>query len=86
VEFGKSKPQGHRAFIENSLNDSILFRWTPNSDVEKLLITAPRGEKEMSDKDRGLLILAVGNLRKWAAGLRTGDRAVSFVSLMKVGS
>ncbi|KAH8090542.1 ATP synthase regulation protein NCA2-domain-containing protein [Filobasidium floriforme] len=44
-------------------------------DVEKLLITAPRGEKEMSDKDRGLLILAVGNLRKWAAGLRTGDRA-----------
>lgn len=29
----------------------------------------------MTDKDRGLLILAVGNLRKWAAGLRTSDRA-----------
>jgi len=47
------------------------------SDVEKLLITATQGEREMTDKDRGLLILAVGNLRKWAAGLRTSDRGVS---------
>ncbi|KAJ9125559.1 hypothetical protein QFC22_000521 [Naganishia vaughanmartiniae] len=39
-------------------------------DVERMLLTAGKVEQEMSDRERGLLILSVGGMRAWAAGLR----------------
>jgi nuclear-control-of-ATPase protein 2 len=41
------------------------------------LITAPKKDEEMSDTDRGLLILGVSSMRSWAAGLAGGNRGVS---------
>lgn len=45
-----------------------------NSDIERLLITAPKKEEKMSDKDRGLLIVGVSGMRSWAAGLSGAGR------------
>ncbi|WVR04733.1 hypothetical protein IAU60_001744 [Kwoniella sp. DSM 27419] len=42
--------------------------------IERLLITAPKDSQEMSDKDRGLLIVSVSGLRTWAAGLGGSGR------------
>lgn len=39
-------------------------------DVERMLLTSGKVEQEMSDRERGLLILSVGGMRAWAAGLR----------------
>ncbi|KAJ9109213.1 hypothetical protein QFC21_000542 [Naganishia friedmannii] len=39
-------------------------------DVERMLLTTGKVEQEMSDRERGLLILSVGGMRAWAAGLR----------------
>lgn len=36
--------------------------------------SSPQSSTEMSNKDRGLLILASGKMRTWAAGLRLADR------------
>lgn len=47
------------------------------SNIEKLILLANKGEQEMSDRDRGLLILSVGKMRHWAAGLRGVNREVS---------
>lgn len=44
------------------------------SDIERLLISAPKKEEQMSTKDRGLLIVGVSSLRGWAAGLSGGSR------------
>ncbi|KAK4683942.1 nuclear control of ATPase protein 2, partial [Tremellales sp. Uapishka_1] len=38
-------------------------------DIEKLLLTYPKNEEEMTDRDRGLLIVSVSGLRSWATGL-----------------
>ncbi|KAK8847520.1 hypothetical protein IAR55_005378 [Kwoniella newhampshirensis] len=42
--------------------------------IERLLITAPKGKEEMSDRDRGLLIVSVSGMRTWAAGLGGSSR------------
>ncbi|OCF33869.1 hypothetical protein I316_04581 [Kwoniella heveanensis BCC8398] len=42
--------------------------------IERLLITAPKDTQEMSDKDRGLLIVSVSGLRTWATGLSGNNR------------
>ncbi|KAJ9116572.1 hypothetical protein QFC20_000504 [Naganishia adeliensis] len=39
-------------------------------DIERLLLTTGKVEQEMTDRDRGLLLLSVGGMRAWAAGLR----------------
>jgi len=50
-----------------------------NRDIERLLITAPKKDENLSDTDRGLLILGVSGMRSWAAGLGGSSRAVSDV-------
>ncbi len=46
-------------------------------DVERLLITCGKSEVEMSDRDKGLLVLAVGRMRRWAGGLTKDGQSVS---------
>ncbi|ORY20910.1 ATP synthase regulation protein NCA2-domain-containing protein [Naematelia encephala] len=43
-------------------------------DIERLLITSPKHEEAMSDRDRGLLIVGVSRMRTWAAGLGGGTK------------
>jgi nuclear-control-of-ATPase protein 2 len=38
-------------------------------DVERILLTAPEEEQQMTQRDRGLLIVSVSGMRTWAAGL-----------------
>jgi nuclear-control-of-ATPase protein 2 len=38
-------------------------------DVERILLTAPKNEQELSERERGLLIVSVSGMRTWAAGL-----------------
>lgn len=38
-------------------------------DVERILLTAPEDDQEMTQRDRGLLIVSVSGMRTWAAGL-----------------
>jgi nuclear-control-of-ATPase protein 2 len=40
-------------------------------------LTTGKVEQEMTDRDRGLLILSVGGMRAWAAGLRGRHKEVS---------
>ncbi|WVW78335.1 hypothetical protein I302_100289 [Kwoniella bestiolae CBS 10118] len=42
--------------------------------IERLLITSPKAVDDMSDRDRGLLIISVSNLRTFAAGLPGSSR------------
>jgi len=42
--------------------------------MERLLLTSPKKEEQMSYKDRGLLIVGVSSMRTWAAGLSGGSR------------
>lgn len=48
-----------------------------NRDIERLLLSAPKQEKEMSERERGLLIVGVNGMRTWAAGLGGSKRGVS---------
>lgn len=43
-------------------------------DIERLLLTAPKKDEQMSDKNRGLIIVGVSGLRTWATGLSGGSR------------
>ena len=43
-------------------------------------MTAPEDEHEMTQRDRGLLIVSVSGMRTWAAGLGS-SREVSFRQL-----
>jgi hypothetical protein len=45
-------------------------------DIERMLLTTGKVEQEMTDRDRGLLILSVGGMRAWAAGLRGQHKEV----------
>lgn len=45
-------------------------------DIERLLLTTEKVEQEMTDRDRGLLLLSVGGMRAWAAGLRGQHKEV----------
>lgn len=38
-------------------------------DVERILLTAPEDNQEMTQRDRGLLIVSLSGMRTWAAGL-----------------
>lgn len=46
-------------------------------DIERLLITAPKKDVQMSEKDRGLLIVGVSGMRNWASGLSGNSKEVS---------
>lgn len=50
-------------------------------DVERILLTAPEDEHEMTQRDRGLLIVSVSGMRTWAAGLGS-SREVSLCLLI----
>ncbi|WVQ98162.1 hypothetical protein IAU59_005284 [Kwoniella sp. CBS 9459] len=51
--------------------------------IERLLITSPKDAQEMSDKDRGLLIVSVSGLRTWATGLG-GDNREGFMDDLRL--
>lgn len=51
-------------------------------DVERILLTAPEDENEMTQRDRGLLIVSVSGMRTWAAGLGN-SREVSYLPAFK---
>ncbi len=54
-----------------------MEKLTPDDrDVERLLITSPKDEQEMLDRDRGLLIVSVSGMRSWATGLGGSNREV----------
>lgn len=46
------------------------------SDIERLLLVS-KTEQEMSDRERGLLIVVVSGMRTWAAGVGGSKREVS---------
>ena len=46
--------------------------------MERILLTAPEDEHEMTQRDRGLLIVSVSGMRTWAAGLGS-SREVSLL-------
>lgn len=47
--------------------------------MERILLTAPEEEDQMTQRDRGLLIVSVSGMRTWAAGLGS-SRDVRFLS------
>ncbi|RSH92300.1 Nuclear control of ATPase protein 2 [Saitozyma podzolica] len=55
---GEQRGKGRRRRYFNGLRD-----------IERLLLTTPKHDEEMSDRDRGLLIVSVSGLRTWAGGL-----------------
>ncbi|WWC59570.1 uncharacterized protein I303_102126 [Kwoniella dejecticola CBS 10117] len=51
--------------------------------IERLLITSPKDVQEMSDRDRGLVIISVSSLRTWATGL-SGSSRESFMDDLRM--
>lgn len=58
----------------------------PCRDIERLLLTTGKVEQEMTDRDRGLLLLSVGGMRAWAAGLRGQHKEVRTVLSQEVSN
>lgn len=54
-----------------------------SSEIERILLTAPKAQDEMSDRDRGLLIVSVTGMRTWAAGLG-GTRRDAFLGDLRM--
>lgn len=57
-------------------------------DIERILLTAPEDDQEMTQRDRGLLIVSVSGMRTWAAGLgssREVSRATDRTSRRQFG-
>ncbi|WWC86785.1 uncharacterized protein L201_001664 [Kwoniella dendrophila CBS 6074] len=52
--------------------------------IERLLITSPKDSEEMSNKDRGLLIVSVSNLRTWSTGLVPGSSREHFIDDLRM--
>ncbi|WWC68050.1 uncharacterized protein I206_101969 [Kwoniella pini CBS 10737] len=51
--------------------------------IERLLITSPKDVQEMTNKDRGLVIISVSSLRTWATGL-PGNSRESFMDDLRM--
>ncbi|WRT64668.1 uncharacterized protein IL334_001602 [Kwoniella shivajii] len=51
--------------------------------IERLLITSPKHAQELSEKDRGLLIVSVSGMRTWATGL-SGNSRESFMDDLRM--
>ena len=49
-------------------------------DIERILLTAPEDDQEMTQRDRGLLIVSVSGMRTWAAGLGSSREVSSHIS------
>jgi hypothetical protein len=69
--------------VEEDLTSTAYgtFRHEPHStsssccsEIERILLTAPKKTQELPDRDRGLLIVSVTGMRTWAAGLGGSGR------------
>jgi hypothetical protein len=62
--------RGHTSMVSGEFDGSCK-EWML---IERLLLNAPKKEEQMSNKDRGLLIVGVSSMRTWAAGLGGSNR------------